>query len=30
LMAIPTITSTLALSPKVLAALKDYLQRMQL
>ncbi len=29
LMAIPTITSTLALSPKVLAALKDYLQRMQ-
>ena len=29
-MAIPTITSTLALSPKVTAALKDYLQRMQL
>ncbi len=30
LMAIPTIISTLALSPKVLAALKDYLQRMNL
>jgi AGCS family alanine or glycine:cation symporter len=30
LMAIPTITSTLMLSPKVLAALKDYLQRMNL
>lgn len=30
LMVIPTITSTLALSPKVVAALKDYLQRMQI
>lgn len=29
LMAIPTLTSTLALSPKVLVALKDYLQRMR-
>jgi alanine or glycine:cation symporter, AGCS family len=30
LMAIPTVTSTLFLSPKVLAALKDYMQRMQI
>ena len=29
-MAIPTITSTLLLSPKVMAALQDYLQRMQM
>ena len=30
LMAIPTVLSTLALSPRVVAALKDYLDRMQL
>jgi len=29
LMAIPTVTSTLILSPKVMAALKDYMHRMQ-
>ena len=30
LMAIPTVTSTLALAPKVLAALKDYTARMKI